>query len=108
LRNARFGPVRSVPPALLASYHTILAVLARNVATADRRALPKWLAAALIRHTRAGLEAVENLPSAESDAYAAMIANREAGEQRIAGLFQRAAESGQVEYWPFGEPETDD
>jgi hypothetical protein len=92
-----------VREALLASCYTVLAVLARDVAAAEGRIVPPWLSAALDRYAQAGLDAVQKLPMSDPGETAAMIAKRDAREQRIAEMFRQAADSGQEVFWPFGE-----
>lgn len=90
--------------ALLASCYTILAVLARDVAIADKRAVPIWLATRLNRYAQSGLDATMNLPAPGTEELANMFADRDAREKRIEEVRRRAAESGQAVFWPFGEP----
>jgi hypothetical protein len=91
--------------ALLASCYTILSILVRDVAIADKRSVPSWLSAELNRYAQTGLGTVENLPPHESTEYIAMIAGRDARQQRIKELHQAAIESGQAIFWPFGTPD---
>lgn len=93
-----------VREALLASCYTVIAVTARDVAIADGRHGLEWLITALNRYAQAGLEATRNLPAQGTAEFAAMMAGRDKGEQRIEEWHKQAVESGQDIFWPCGEP----